>query len=73
MDKYYTHIPMLNEALVRAKLYRNITRRDVARKSGVSYNTIGSWLRGETNPTFFMLKSVINACGYRVNYAMEEK
>jgi len=71
--QYDTHITMLNDALYRAKVDRKLTRQQIAKNSGVSYNIIGSWTRGENKPTFFMLKAVINACGYKVNYTMEKK
>jgi hypothetical protein len=71
--KYNSDVEMLNDALAYAKLHLKRSRKDIARISGVKYNTIGSWSLNKTRPTFFMLKSVISACGYHVSWDMEKK
>jgi transcriptional regulator with XRE-family HTH domain len=70
--RFNSQIIMLEEALYQAKR-RGISRRAVAKKSGVAYNTIGSWLRGETIPTAPLLRAVISACGYNMFYGLEDK
>ena len=70
--KFNSQIALLEEALYHAKK-RGVSRRAVAKKSGVSYNAIGSWLRCVTTPTLPMLRSVISACGYNMFYVMEDK
>jgi hypothetical protein len=71
--KYSSEVEMLNDALSHAKLHLNRSRKDIARISGVKYNTIGSWSVNKSRPTFFMLKSVISACGYHVSWDMTRK
>lgn len=36
----------------------------IAKESGVHWNTIGSWLRGDSMPSIFNLELVLNTIGY---------
>ncbi|MFT6988206.1 MAG: hypothetical protein ACJASL_000166 [Paraglaciecola sp.] len=71
--KYNSDVEMLNDALSYAKLHLKRSRKDIAKISGVKYDTIGLWSLNKSRPTSFMLKSVISACGYHVSWDMEKK
>jgi hypothetical protein len=71
--KYNSDVDMLNDALAHAKLHLKRSRKDIANMSGVRYETIGLWSLNKSRPTYFMLKSVISACGYHVSWDMEKK
>ena len=71
--KYNSDVDMLNDALAYAKVHLKRSRKDIARISGVKYDTIGLWSLHKGRPTFFMLKSVLSACGFHVSWDMEKK
>lgn len=42
------------------------SQEDLAKKAGVSSNTIRKWRNGERNPRISELEAVINAMGFRL-------
>ena len=71
--KFNTTSEMVTYALYQAELRYGRTRKMIAKKSGVRYNTIGSWVTEKNRPEFYKLKSVISACGFHLNYSMDSK
>jgi len=52
-----------------AKL-KGMSRKDVARKSGVSINAIERWLLRKNEPSIHLLAAVINTCGYQLKITL---
>jgi hypothetical protein len=71
--KYNNDAEMLNDALAYAKVHLKRSRKQIAKMSGVRYETIGLWSLDKSKPTSFMLKSVLSACGFNSGRYMEKK
>lgn len=53
----------LASSLIEARLEKNLTQEELAKKAGVTQNTITRLESGENNPTFATVNRVANALG----------
>lgn len=54
------------EELIKKSNEKNITLKELSRKSGISYRTIMSWCEGNANPTFYNIQCVFEALGMEI-------
>jgi transcriptional regulator with XRE-family HTH domain len=49
-----------------------ITQRELARRSGLSEQSVGRWVNGDSNPDVTRAIKLFNALGYRVLLVKDE-
>ena len=69
MTNYNQLFECLEKALKSAKA-QGITRKQIAKKSGVSTVAVHYWLTGKCPANVQNIIKVINACGYSVKFKM---
>ena len=53
----------IGEAIKKARVAKRYTKADLARKTGLSYQTLDKWEKGKTYPNVFNLIPIADALG----------